>query len=219
MLNLILGGSAGLFGVPALVGTLFFLARIGLMLFGGVGDLHHDLTFDSGGGDVSGDVSGDASGDAGGDASGHTDSGLAFKILSIQAISAFLMGFGWGGLAAVRGFGLPALAGIAVGLATGSGMMWLLGKMLKFIGRMQSSGTLPMEAALYEEGVVYVTVPAGRAGHGSVRVVVDERMQYYSAVTEGEMLATGTAVRVTGINEDHTLTVERAVPELPAPGD
>jgi hypothetical protein len=129
------------------------------------------------------------------------------------------MGFGWGGLGVVRGWGLPLVAGVAVGLVTGSGMMWMLGKMLTFIGRMQSSGTLPMETALYEEGVVYFTVPARRSGHGSVRVVVDERQQYYSAVTDGDALATGTTVRVTSINEDHTLTVERAVPELPAPGD
>jgi hypothetical protein len=215
MLDLLLGGGAALFGVPALVGTLFFLVRVGLMLFGGASDLHHDFVLDVSGGDAGGDVSGDVSGDAG----GHTDSSAAFKILSIQAIAAFLMGFGWGGLGAVRGWGLPAIAGVGVGLVTGSGMMWLLGKMLTLIARMQSSGTQPMEAALYEEGTVYVTVPARRGGHGSVRVVVDERLQYYPAVTEGDALATGTAVRITGINEDHTLTVERAVPELPAHGD
>lgn len=212
MLDVLLGGNAGLFGVPALVGTLFFLVRIGLMLFGGVNDLHHDFVLDTSGGDA-------ASGDAGGDAADHTDSGAAFKILSIQAIAAFLMGFGWGGLSAVRGFGMPVFVGVGVGLATGSGMMWMLGKMLTFIARMQSSGTLTMETALYEEGSVYVTVPAQRAGRGSVRVVVDERMQYYPAVTDGEALVTGALVRVTGVNEDHTLTVERAVPELPAPGD
>jgi hypothetical protein len=215
MLDLLFAGGAALFGVPALVGTLFFLARVGLMLFGGVNDLHHDFVLDVSGGDAGGDVGGDATGDA----ADHTDSGTAFKILSIQAIAAFLMGFGWGGLGAVRGWGLPVIAGVGVGLVTGSGMMWMLGKMLTFIARMQSSGTLPMESALYEEGVVYVTVPARRGGHGSVRVVVDERMQYYSAVTEGDALATGTTVRVTGINQDHTLTVERAVPELPAPGE
>jgi hypothetical protein len=49
--------------------------------------------------------------------------------------------------------------------------------------------------------------------------VIDERQQYYPAVTDGEGLVTGALVRVTAVNEDHTLTVERAVPELPAPGD
>jgi hypothetical protein len=209
MLDLLLGGSAGLFGVPALVGTFFFLARVVIMLVGGGNDLHHDFAVDTGGGDA-------ATGDLAGD---HADSGVAFKVLSIQAIAAFLMGFGWGGLAAVRGFGMPAVVGAGVGLVTGSGMMWMLGKLLKSIGRMQSSGTLPMEAALYEEGAVYVTVPARRTGRGVVRVVIDERQQYYPAVTEADALETGARIRITGVNEDHTLTIERATPELPAPGD
>jgi hypothetical protein len=208
MLDVLLGGNAGLFGVPALVGTLFFLARIVLMLVGGANDLHHDFVVDTDGGDASGGHVGD-----------HTDSGTAFKILSIQAIAAFLMGFGWGGLGAVRGMGLPVFVGIGVGLATGSGMMWMLGKLLTSIGRMQSSGTQPMESALYEEGAVYVTVPARRAGRGVIRVVIDERQQYYPGVTDGDGLETGALVRITAVNEDHTLTVERAVPELPAPGD
>ena len=54
---------------------------------------------------------------------------------------------------------------------------------------------------------------------GGIRtVIVDDRMQYYPAVTEGPTLATQTAIRVTSINDDHTLTVERATPELPAAG-
>jgi hypothetical protein len=206
MLDLLLGGSAGLFGVPALVGTFFFLVRIVLMLVGGANDLHHDFAVDTGGGDA-------------GHVGDHADSSTAFKVLSIQAIAAFLMGFGWGGLAAVRGFGLPAVLGAGVGLVTGSGMMWMLGKLLRSIGRMQSSGTLPMEAALYEEGAVYVTVPARRTGRGVVRVVIDERQQYYPAVTEADALETGARIRITAVNEDHTLTIERAVPELLAPGD
>jgi len=205
-MDLFFGGNAALFGVTAVIGTLFFLGRTILMLVAGDLDTHHDLGFDSG----------HAGGGA--DTGDHPDSDTSFKILSIQAIAAFLMGFGWGGLTAVRGWGLPWLVGVGVGLATGTAMTWLLAKMLRWIARMQSSGSLPMEAALYEEGIVYVTVPERRLGRGVVRVVVDERLQYYPAVTDGDLLQTQTAVRITSVNDDHTLTVERATPELPAPG-
>jgi hypothetical protein len=205
MLDVLLGGNAALFGVPALLGTLFFLGRLVLMFVADGGDLHQDvgIHFDAG---------------HTGDVTGHTDSSSAFKILSLQAVAAFLMGFGWGGLGVVRGWGWPVLAGVAVGVATGSAMAWMLGKLLLWIARMQSSGTQSMESALYEEGVVYVTIPAKRAGRGVVRVVVDERMQYYPAVTEGPVLDAQAMVRITAINDDHTLTVERVTPELPAPG-
>jgi hypothetical protein len=205
MLEILLGGNAALFGVPALIGTLFFVGRLALMLFAGDGDLHQDIGLHVDAGHT-------------GDMAGHTDSSSAFKILSLQAVAAFLMGFGWGGLGVVRGWGMPVLAGIGVGVVTGSGMAWILGKLLLWIARMQSSGTQTMESALYEEGVVYVGIPAQRHGRGVVRVVVDERMQYYPAVTDGTALDTQATVRITAINDDHTLTVERVTPELPAPG-
>jgi hypothetical protein len=65
---------------------------------------------------------------------------------------------------------------------------------------------------------VYVTIPERRLGRGVVRVVVDERMQYYPAVTDGAALDAQAPVRITAINDDHTLTVERVTPELSAPG-
>jgi hypothetical protein len=43
-------------------------------------------------------------------------------------------------------------------------------------------------------------------------------MQYYPAVTDGSDLDTQVAVRITAVNEDHTLTVERVTPQLPASG-
>jgi len=205
MLDVLLGGNAALFGVPALLGTLFFVGRLVLMLVAGDGDVNQDIGIHV---------------DVGhpGDVAGHTDSSSAFKILSLQAIAAFLMGFGWGGLGVVRGWGWPVLAGVAAGVVTGSAMAWVLGKLLLWISRMQSSGTQPMESALYEEGIVYVKVPERRLGRGVVRVVVDERMQYYPAVTDGAALDSQAAVRITAVNDDHTLTVERVTPELPAPG-
>jgi hypothetical protein len=217
MLDLLLGGNAVWFGVPALLGTLFFAGRVVMMLLGG-GELHADAGGgDLGGGDLGG---GDLGGvDSGGADLHHADSSESFKILSIQAIAAFLMGFGWTGLGVVRGWALPAIVGAGAGFVGGGAMMWILGRMLRWIARLQSSGTLPFEAALYEEGVVYVTVPAGRQGRGTVRVVVNERMQFYPAVTERAALATGTPVRITAVNEDHTLTVERVTPELPAAGE
>jgi hypothetical protein len=205
-MDILFGGNAALFGVTAVIGTLFFLGRTVIMLVGGDTDLHHDLGFNA------------AGGHAGGELGDHTDSSTAFKILSIQTIAAFLMGFGWGGLGVVRGWGMPVFIGVGVGVVTGSGMAWVLGKLLIWIARMQSSGTLSMESALYEEGTVYVRIPAARAGRGLVRVVVDDRMQYYPAVTDGSDLDTQVAVRITAVNEDHTLTVERVTPQLPASG-
>ena len=189
MQELLFGSDALWFSVPALAGTLFFLIRVILMLVVGDVALHQD--------------SGGAAFDL-----NHGDSSSAFKVLSVQAIAAFMMGFGWTGLFVVRGLGLPYGLGLPAGVVGGGAMMWLLGRMFRLVGRLQSSGTMDISGALEEEGTVHVTVPARRQGRGSVRVVVGDRQQYYNAVTDGDAIPTGARVHVLEVNEDHTLTVE-----------
>jgi hypothetical protein len=198
MQELLFGRDVLWFSIPALVGTFFFLFRTIIMLVGGGFDLHHDT------GDASFDLD-------------HSDSSGAFKVLSIQAIAAFSMGFGWVGLGVVRGWGLSPWLGVAAGLAGGTGMMWLLGKLLRWIARLQSSGTLDISGALTEEGTVYITIPAHRQGRGRVRVVMGDQQRYYSAITDGDTIASNRRVRVTEVNDDNTLTVE-LVSESLSPG-
>lgn len=187
MQDLLFAEQAPLFAVPAVIGTAFFVIRIALLLLAGHGDLHADSGSDF-------DLD-------------HGDSEGAFTVLSIQAISAFLMGFGWAGLGAYRGWGLPVFLSLPVALAGGGAMMWLLARMFRFIMGMQVSGTVNVAWALEEHGTVYSLIPAARSGRGQVRVVLSERLRYLQAVTDGDAIATGTQVRITEINEDNSVTV------------
>ncbi len=186
------GDRAGLFTAAALIGTLFFLIRLGLMLVGGL-DMDH--------GDGSADFDVDAD---------HPDSSHTFKVLSIQTVAAFLMGFGWGGLGGLRGAGWSLTTSLTFGLAAGAGMVWLLGKLLELMTRIQSSGTIATDLALDREGTVYASIPAAGRGRGQVRVVIDDRERFYFAVSEDEALETSTRVRVVRVNDDNTVTVNRA---------
>jgi hypothetical protein len=191
MNELFFGDLAPLFSVPALIGTGFFLVRLVLMLGLGDGlDLHAD---DGAGFDLD-----------------HGDSGAAFKILSLQAISAFLMGFGWGGIGAYRGWGMPVVLSVPVGFAFGGVMMWILAKLLRWISRMQSSGTVDISSSLLQEGTVYAAIPARGSGKGVVRVVVDDRLRYYNAVSDGDEIDSRTKVLITEVSSDeNTVTVTR----------
>jgi hypothetical protein len=183
MNELFFGGFAPWFTVPALVGTGFFLVRLLLMLGFGHGlDIHAD---DGSGFDLE-----------------HGDTEGAFKVLSVQAISAFLMGFGWGGLGAYRGWGLPALVSGPVGFVFGATMMWILAKMFRWISGMQASGTVDISGALLQEGTVYTAIPARGNGKGMVRVVIDDRLRYYNAVSDGAAIDSQSRVRVTEVNSD-----------------
>ncbi|HKK92825.1 MAG TPA: hypothetical protein VJ925_05300 [Longimicrobiales bacterium] len=189
MSDLLFGPTATWFTIPAIVGTAFFLGRMVLMAIGGA-------DADAGGFDGL-DGADVFDGDAGLD-----DSGDAFEILSLQAIAAFMMGFGWGGLAAWRGSGLPLSISLVVAVVIGIAMVWILAKVLRFVMSLQSSGTLPLYHALEATGTVYAEVPAEGSGTGEVRVVIGNRERYLFATTKGEALPRDTAVRVVAIDAD-----------------
>ncbi|MCB9845804.1 MAG: NfeD family protein [Phycisphaeraceae bacterium] len=188
-------GNLPWFSVPALIATILFLIRIGFMLVGDVGDA------DLGDGDAGDFGDGDAA---------HDPSDAAFKVLSIQVISAFLMGFGWGGFATLRsGLSNSVLVAIVVGVVFGVAMAWFLMVGLKAVYSLQSSGNVSMAQAVGTQGTVYLRVPPRGEGAGSVQVVIDGRQRIYNARTEGEEIPRGASVKITK-SEGGALTVVRA---------
>jgi len=196
MIELLFGPTASWFTIPAIVGTMFFLGRVVLMLVGGVDADGFDGLDGADGFD--GDVSLD-------------DSSDAFQILSVQTIATFMMGFGWGGLGAYLGSGLPIFVAVPIGLITGVAMVWLLAKLLGLVMGLQASGTMPLYHALEAVGTVYAEVPGEGGGQGQIRIVVGERERYLWATTEGEALPRNTEVKVVKVDEEsNRVEVERA---------
>jgi membrane protein implicated in regulation of membrane protease activity len=180
--------------IPAIVGSVFFVLRLGLMLAGGVADT--DLIPDI---DADADIDPDL----------H-DSTEAFKLLSLQAIAAFLMGFGWGSFAAIRsGMTDSYTAATFIGVLIGAAMVWLLAWMMKLIYDLQTSGNISISSAVGLEGVVYAQVPAGGKGTGQVKLVINERQRIFNARTEGDAISSSSHVRITGVT-GNTLIVTPA---------
>src|SRR5262249_55728388 len=137
MFDLFFSGGAAWFSVLAIIGTSVFLLRL-VLLFAGhhAGDLHVDTG---------------ALGDA------HPGGpGEAFKALSLQTFAAFFMGFGWGGLGALKGSGMGMTPTLLIAAVAGVFMVWLLALLLKAVHDMQSSGTMPITDAVGSEGDVYL---------------------------------------------------------------
>jgi hypothetical protein len=200
MLNELFQDHALWFSVPALLGTAIFVLRLGLMLIGG----------DSDGGD-GGDIGGDAGGDSGDfGLDDHDSSDTAFEILSVQTISVFMMGFGWVGLGCVLGSRWPMSVGMALGFLGGVAMVWILARTLGAVRGLEGSGNINIESTLGLEGDVYAEVPAAGEGQGQVRLVIAKRQRIYNAVSGEVKIASMTRVRVVGVNDDNTLTVEPA---------
>lgn len=180
-----------LFSVPAIFGTLVFLFRIVLMSIG-----HHGgMDIDHADVEVGSDL--------------H-DSTHAFSLLSVQSITALLMGFGWGGLTARFALGWPLSYSILAGVVVGVIMIYLLGIIMKGIYDLQVSGNITLEDTVGQNGTVYVTVPERGKGMGQVKMVIKERSRIFNAISANDSISTNTEVWVTRANEDNTVTVTKA---------
>lgn len=210
MYDLLFSGSAAWFSIPAILGTLFFIIRLGLMSMGMIDlDAHTDGGGDFHGGDLhGGDLDGLDGADADGADAHHTDSNALFRHLSVQSVFTFAMGFGWGALASSKGTGWSIPVSIAVGAVCGVAMVYLLTLLLTMLYDLRSDGTLHIRGAIGLEGDAYAQVPPSHSGKGQVSVVIETRQRIYNAVTgDAEAIPSGMRVRVLGTKDGNTLDV------------
>lgn len=185
--------------VFAAVGTTIFLIRLVMMVFGLGGGDEGDAA--GGGGDGT-DVDGDGSADH------HADSDLDFKLLSFQGVVVFGMMFGYCGLAAARSFHLPPLLSTPIGVVGGVFMVWVVARLFRAFGRLQSSGTIDLAGTLGKEGSVYLTIPEGESGQ--VQIEVQGRLRIMDAVSEDKnAIPTDARVLVVGLVSGNVLVVQR----------
>ena len=177
----------------ALFGGVVFILRLILQFIGGdAGDT--DLDIDG----VDGDMDFDG---------GDTD--YSFKVLSLQAITAFFMMFGLVGLAILKQGTLGAGFSLFGGLAAGSGTVWVLKKIFEAALNLQSSGTMNLKKnAIGVEGSVYLTIAEGEIG--KVRVAVQNHLKVFNARAEdGNEIKTGEEIKVVNVIAGNILVVSK----------
>ena len=115
--------------------------------------------------------------------------GLNF--FSLKSIVAFLTFFGWGGFF----WGHLGWSGLGLAVFCGGVMMFLTAMILSLLLRMQQSGNVGAADLVGCSGVVYLTVPGGRAPGGIVTVKLADRTRQVEARSDEE-LSTGVAVTI-----------------------
>lgn len=202
MFDTLFGSGSAWFTVPALIGTGLFVTRLVLMLLGFGAD--HDSGMESMA-DAAHAGHADAAALA---ADGHTHSADSFKLVSVQSAAAFVMGFGWTAFAAQRGLGWDFGPSMALGAAGGLGLAGLLVWLLRRAIGLQASGNIDLRKAVGTIGEVYVQIPAGQ--QGKVRLILQERSRFYTAVAEAGTIERHARVQVTRVNTDGVLVVKPA---------
>lgn len=206
--------SEPLFFLSASISTLLFLGSfLYLLLLGG--DHGHldgashvdvgDVSATDGSIDASHVDVGDASATDGSVDAHHMDSAVSFKIFTTQSILAFLMGFGWFGLACRREWGLGYLFSVSISTAFGFGLMLFTAYLMSQVYRLNAVRTRSLYQTLGEDAKVYLTVP--EQGRGKVQAVVDGSLKIVDAVSKSGRIEQFKDVEIVGVEDRSTLIV------------
>ena len=132
-----------------------------------------------------------------------------FHILTARTIISFFVAFGWMGVSLASTTLTPTVA-MLISLAFGLLVMFLVALLMYGIYRLQADGTADNHNALGASGTVYLAVPAERAGHGKVNVMLQGAYVEREAVTDEDTpLPYGTEVVVVGLSGESTLVVAK----------
>jgi len=137
------------------------------------------------------------------------DTGSGIGLFSSQTISAFFLGFGWVGVAAIKS-GLSVLLSGLLAFACGLAAMFAMLFMLRSLLRLQSSGNLDYRSAVGSEATVYVTLPGSdQDGGGQVELMLQGRVITAQARKASPgALTPGRRVRIVGVSGRNQFTVE-----------
>ena len=180
------------FALCALAGGTVFAIRTVLLFMG----LTHDLDTDM---DPAGDVH-----------AGLADTDVSFHFLTFHGITAFFLMFGMVGLTLSRYHGRNDWLSLAGGVGAGLVTMWLIAWLFGAMRRMQADGTIRLQNAVGQEGVVYLRIPAD--GIGKVQITIQGGLKIFEArARAGQAAQTGDRVKVVEVTPENTMIVEKVV--------
>jgi hypothetical protein len=142
------------------------------------------------------------------DLSGHVGHDSGIGLLTIRTVTAFFVGFGWGG-AIILNRGYPLSAAIAGGALVGGAFLLGTWFLIRNLLRLQSSGNVNYANAIGTVGTVYTTIPASQAGGGQLELMIQGRLMMAEAyTTAAHELKPASKARVVALIGETTLVVE-----------
>lgn len=165
--------------VLALVGTVLFTIKLVMALTGS--DLGIEM--------------------ADGDDLHHGDSTDHFELLSYQSILAFVMTFGWSGLAFTRDFQLGNEISFILAFLSGIGGAFLSAGSMYLLQKLNHTPkyTKPSVGSL---GRVYFRIPAKGQGKGKIVLENFGRIEEFDATSENEAIESQTLVEIVSNEND-----------------
>jgi hypothetical protein len=140
-------------------------------------------------------VGGDASDGVDADFNGDIDADGPFQLLSFRNLINFLLGFGWGGISFSGMISNSSLL-IFVAVLTGVFFLVLFLFIMRQLMKFQEDNTVKITDSINKTGSAYLTIPANRSGYGKIQISIGGSQKEFDAVTDGDALPSGSAIRV-----------------------
>lgn len=131
-----------------------------------------------------------------------------FQLFTLRNLINFLLGFSWTGITfyeEIPNYTVLILFSTGVGL----GFVWLFFLIIKQITKLAEDNTFKLEHSLQKTGTVYLPIPGNNQGTGKIAISVKGSQRELNAITRGDQLETGSAIRVVGIEGGNLLLVEK----------
>lgn len=179
--------------IVTIASSAIFLIQSIMTFIGGGGDTSDmDINFDGTDADVPDAIAG----------------GSGMNLYTFRNLVNFCLGFGWTFIifyGKIESLTLLIILSVAVGVALVAIVLY----MFKWLWGMQQSGNINLEkAAPGCTGKVYLAIPAARSGEGKVQITINNAVREYAAVTDGDTIPTGTAIKVVKVVGPSLLLVE-----------
>ncbi len=136
-----------------------------------------------------------------------TEHASGLKALSLQTISAFLLGIGWigGGVFNLTG---SLLLAVLLGCVAGLGFSSVIFFLMRWVHQLREKGNVDPRNAIGQTGKVYIPIPANREGEGQIEIKFQNRFRVVQAVTSAtEALPAQTEVLVVDLAKDNVMVV------------
>ena len=145
---------------------------------------------------------------------GSFDTDPSMNLLTFRNLVNYCLGFGWTAVLMhekIQSNALLIIVSVIVGILLVAVVMWIF----KLLSGMQQTGNIDVhKSAVGCEGKVYLTIPGERKGEGKVQISINNAVREYDAVTDGESIPNGKAIKVTEVINDYTLLVEELTPTI-----
>ena len=114
-----------------------------------------------------------------------TDMDGSFHFLSVQSVLAFLMGFGWMGLACLKQFALGIHLSILFAFLFGLFCLFFISYLFYLIKKLEKKVVIDFSTLIGSTGKSYTSFPA--KGSGQIEVVFNEKLTILPAINNTDL--------------------------------